>query len=243
MAYGTLAELVRKAYVDEGFDHIARSGKRPSISGVSALTGLTRKEASRLRSQDDFNDDDSPARYNRAIRVVSGWVADPRFHDARGKPATLPIDEGEASFAALVKEYSGDIPPTAMFKVLEASDTVVAVEGGIALRRRAYLPSAMPVEKLHILGSDVAELIEVIEHNLESPADQLYFQRKVSNVSVDPRAVATFKDLSSRKSQELLEEYHNWLSTHQVDKDAGDEIEPTYIAVGIYYMEHPAREE
>ena len=44
MAYGTFAELARKAFVEEGFEHIQRSGKRPSVSSVSALTGLTRKE-------------------------------------------------------------------------------------------------------------------------------------------------------------------------------------------------------
>jgi len=240
MAYGTLAELARKAFVEEGFDYVERSGKRPTVSSVSALTGLTRKETKRLREIDLLSDEESSARYNRAIRVISAWIADPRFHDSNGKPAILAVDQGESSFAALVKEYSGDIPPTAMFKVLEATKIVAAVDGGIELKQRAYLPSATPVEKLHILGTDVGELLETIGHNLEAEPTGRFFQRKVSNVSVDPRAVATFRDLSNRKSQELLEEYHHWLSHHQVDD--GEDMESAYVAIGIYYIERSKQE-
>lgn len=49
VAYGTFAELARKAFVEEGFDHLQRAGKRPTVSSVSALTGLTRKETKLLR--------------------------------------------------------------------------------------------------------------------------------------------------------------------------------------------------
>ena len=84
MAYGTFAELARKAYVDEGFEQVAASGKRPTISSVSALTGLTRKETKRLREQEVVGDEDSAQRYSRAIRVVSGWLSDSRFQKCPG---------------------------------------------------------------------------------------------------------------------------------------------------------------
>ncbi|MFA9420497.1 MAG: DUF6502 family protein [Gammaproteobacteria bacterium] len=43
--YGTFAEVIRKVYVDSAFDQIKESGKRPTISSISAITGLTRKVA------------------------------------------------------------------------------------------------------------------------------------------------------------------------------------------------------
>jgi hypothetical protein len=239
MAYGSFAELARKAYVEEGFAYIKGSGKRPTVSSVSALTGLTRKETKRLRELDVVDDASSSQRYNRAIRVVSGWINDPRFLTGAGAPSVLPMEGEEASFSALVKEYSGDIPPAAMLSVLQDSGTVAVDEHGVTLHARAYVPSATPVEKLEILGTDVAELIDTIGHNLDADPSERYFQRKVSNVLVHPDAVPAFREFSNRKSQMLLEEYHAWLSDNEVDPEADEGTEPRYVAVGIYYSAYP----
>ncbi len=62
MSYGSFAELARKAFAEEGFEHIARSGKRPTISSTAALTGLTRKETKRLREAVEDGDVNSTQR-------------------------------------------------------------------------------------------------------------------------------------------------------------------------------------
>lgn len=236
MAYGSFAELARKAYVDEAFRQLEASGQRPTVSGASALSGLTRKETKRLREQELVGDEESARRYSRAIRVISGWISDPRFQTGAGAPAVLPMDGEERSFSALVRKYSGDIPPAAMLSVLESSGTVEVEEHGVTLHARAYLPSATPSEKLEILGVDVAELIATIDHNLAVPRGQRYFQRKVSNVRVHPDALQEFRALSDRKSQELLEEYHRWLVNHEIQPEQ-EGVAPHYVAVGIYYTQ------
>ena len=239
MAYGTFAELARKAYVEEGFALSGASGKRATVSSVSALTGLTRKETKRLRELKLVDDEASSQRYSRAIRVISGWTSDSRYQTAAGEPAVLPMDGAKASFSALVKEFSGDIPPAAMLSVLEISGTVASVEQGIALQEKAYIPSATPLDKINILGTDVAELIDTIGHNLGAAPSQRRFQRKVSNVLLHPDAVPAFRELSTRKSQQLLEEYHSWLSNHEVGHEDETSVEPCYVAVGIYYSDYP----
>jgi hypothetical protein len=237
MAYGAFAELARKAYVDEAFAQ-RNTPKRPTVSSVSALTGLTRKETRRLRELDIVNDESSSKRYSRAIRVVSAWVSDPRFQTPTGEPAKLPMEGEGASFAQLVKEFSGDIPTAAMLSVLEASGTVAVSHSGVTLLQRAYLPASTPLEKIDILGTDTAELIATIGHNLEAePGDRL-FQRKVSNVRIHPEAVPAFRALSNQKSQQLLEEYHRWLVRHEVDEEEAAKTGSSYVAVGIYYTDN-----
>lgn len=236
MPYGSFAELARKAYVEEGFALVEESGKRPTVSSVSGLTGLTRKETKRLREMEFLDDEASTQRYSRAIRVISGWISDTRFHTGAGAPAVLPREGEGASFASLVREFSGDIPPAAMLSVLESSGTVSVDQHGVTLQARAYLPEAAPKEKIDILGADVAELIASIGHNLTAEPDERHFQRKVSNVLVHPDAVPLFRKLSNRKSQQLLEEYHGWLSQHEISR-ADTEAAAAYVAVGIYYNE------
>jgi len=141
-----------------------------------------------------------------------------------------------------VKEYSGDIPPAAMLSVLEFSKTLKSGERGVELLARAYIPSTTSVDKINILGVDVAELASTIGHNIDSAVDQRWFQRKVSNIAVHKDDLPAFRELSNRKSQELLEEYHAWLSANEIDSDQQGQDAPWYVAVGIYYYEHQVSE-
>lgn len=242
IAYGVFAELTKKAFVEEGFDYLQKSGQRPTTSGISALTGLTRKETKRLRESDDNAELDPGHRYSRAIRIISGWVNDPRFHDEHGNPATLPLEGDEGSFSLLVKEYSGDIPVVAMLSLLEKSQNIRQQDSGVELIERAYIPMNTPVDKIQILGTDVAELIGTINHNLEAAPEHRLFQRKVSNTLIRSDAIPEFRQFSNQKSQQLLEEYHQWLSAHEVETGEVPRSAKGYVAVGIYYVEHSTGE-
>ncbi len=241
IAYGSFAELAKKTYVDVAFEDFAPDGKKQTISRVSALTGLTRKETRRLHELDNTNADSNEQRYNRAVRVISGWVNDPRFLDADGEPALLPIEGGDNTFAGLVKEYSGDMTTQSMLTVLTTAGSVEKQDDRVQLVRKAYLPGNDPTEKLTILGNDSAELIATIDHNLTAPENQLHFQRKVSTHRVHPDAVDSFRSMAADKSQLLLEEFDTWLAEHEVSDDESDS--GRYVSVGIYYFEpNPEKE-
>ena len=69
----TLVETVKQIYVDIAAKEFPAGERKPTVSRVSLLTGLTRKEVSRLWDSDESADADS-ARYSRAARVITGWV-------------------------------------------------------------------------------------------------------------------------------------------------------------------------
>lgn len=243
IAYGSLAELAKKTYVDVAFEDFAPEAKKQTLSRVSALTGLTRKETKRLHEMEHGDPDASQQRYNRAIRVISGWLNDAEFHDARGQPIPLPVDGERGSFAALVKKYSGDMTTQSMLTVLTTAASVARDDDQVRLVQHAYVPGKDPADKLHILGTDSAELIGTIDHNLVSGAGELRFQRKVSNHRVRAEAVAEFQALSSQKSQALLEELDAWLAKHQVAAGEQDHDQGRYVSLGIYYYESSNHEE
>ncbi|HHJ13794.1 MAG TPA: hypothetical protein ENJ79_05360 [Gammaproteobacteria bacterium] len=238
IAYGSFAEMARKVYVDVAWKEFAPEGKKQTITRVSALTGLTRKEAKRLHELGDTNTSQNEQRYNRAVRVISGWVNDARFQDGRGEPATLPLEGDEASFARLVHDYSGDMTPRAMLSVLENAGTVKVQDKQVHLLRRAYLPGQDPEEKITILGTDSAELIATIDHNLTAPAEDLRFQRKVSNLRLRADAVPVFRAMATEQSQQLLERFDAWLAAHEADQEDG-----RYVSVGIYYFQQDSDED
>jgi hypothetical protein len=220
MAYGTLAELVRKVYVDVAYREFAPEGKKQTVSRVSALTGLTRKEVRRLL--DDGMSAAAPGqeRYNRAIRVISGWVNDRRFLDSNGKPADLSV-EGV---------------------MLEEAGSIRLVKGKVRLVRHAYVPSGDAAEKIEILGSDVFELVSTIDHNLSTETDDLRFQRKVAYDNIDPEALDKLKKMSFRSAQALLEKLDKHYSASELEEGSGKK-RGKYISLGIYYHEQDPSEE
>ena len=170
--------------------------------------------------------------YNRVVRVIGGWLNDPRFLRKDGNPSDLDY-EGERSFSELVKQYSGDMPVAAMQKVLTSSGNIKFTDDNkVRLLSHAYLPSDDPVEKLTILGSDTSQLIETIDFNLTASEEDLRFQRKASNPQVDPESIPEIKQFLQRKGQAFLEEVDLYLTQHESTDDSGVEL-----SVSVFYHE------
>ena len=241
MAHGQFAELVKRAYVETAREDFTVPGRKLTISRVAVLTGLTRKEASRLMQQEVTPPArSSRRRVNRAARVVSAWVEDDRYHDGRGAPASLPFesDEGE-SFASLVAEHGADVTPRAVLDELIRVGAVERLKNErLRLVERAYIPRADESAKLEILGADVADLVASIEHNLDSETGPPFFQRKVAYDNLPARYLPKLRKLLARKGQRLLEELNRDMSEHDRDVQGDDESPDRRRAmIGIYYFE------
>ena len=236
---GSFEELVRKAYVDEAFAIGKKSQLKTTISSISAQTGLSRKEVKRLNELESSQDTNIEQKYNRAVRVISGWINDKNFTDTDGNAKNLPVDGSDASFAALVKQYSGDIPTKAMLNLLLAADCVKVENNTVQLIKHAYVPGKDSTEIIRILGTDTNELINTIDHNLTAQETDKRYQRKVSTAMLDKNAIEEFKNISKKQSQALLEKLDAWISQHEVNPDDDN---ARYVSLGIYYYEQEDRE-
>jgi len=231
---GSFEELVRKAYVDEAFTLGKSLNVKTTISSVSAQTGLSRKEVKRLTELDANHNADIEQKYNRAIRVISGWLNEKKFIDSNGGAKTLPLNGSENSFSALVKQFSGDIPTKAMLDLLIAAECVSVDDNEVQLIKHAYVPGKDSAEVINILGNDTNELINTIDHNLTAQENNKRYQRKVSTAVLNKDAVEEFKKLSNNQAQVLLENLDAWVSQNEVDPE--DE-NARYVSLGIYYYE------
>ena len=244
IAYGTLAGWMRQAYVEAATDELKIQGQKATITNISSLTGLTRKEVKRLCELDTTNTNAANLRFNRAARVISGWTSDKTFHTPDGLPAALLLDApDEPSFASLVKKYSGDMTTVSMLEMLRKAGCVGCYGERVVLLRHAYIPEVALAssDKLTILGNDVAELITTICHNLYASPDQLRFQRKVFHTALDSEQLSAFKKLAAEQSQLLLENLYEWLESHQLPADS--EGSSHTVALGIYCHEQQNQEE
>lgn len=237
IACGILEDLVRKTYVDEAFALGKQTGSKVTVSSVSAQTGLSRKEVKRLNELEEDTVKTGNQKYNRAIRVISGWLNDKKYSTLEGQALPLPLQsENEPSFTDLVKDYSGDITTKAMLDLLSNSECVHISDNKVHLIKHAYVPGNDSEEVIKILGNDTSELISTIDHNLTCDDSEKYFQRKVSTVVLKKSDTGKFRDYSRRRSQALLEELDNWLNEHAAsDTDSADSKQ--YVSLGIYYYQ------
>jgi len=237
--FGSFSEIARWIYVDLAIREFAIDGRKPSDSRASVITGLSRKEIHRLRNLNVLQEDDSASRYNRAARVISAWSRQSRFHDQTGQPMDLPIESGENSFQALVKQFSGDVPARAILdELLRVGAVELTARKKVKLLAKAYIPQADIHEKLNILGTDVADLIRTIERNLGEDSHGPLFQRKVAYDNLPNSAVEEFRALAAARNQELLEEFDRFLSRHDRDLNADTPGDGRWRAgVGIYYFD------
>lgn len=243
--FGTFIELAKWVYVDVAAKEFKLANKKQTDSRISILTGLSRKEVKNVKQIKSPTEDTAIERYNRAARVISGWVRDPSFQDGWGEPALLPAEGEGATFSQLVKKYSGDIPSRAILDELCSVKAVERLEDGrLRLLQRAYVPSdSQELDKLHILGTDVALLISTIDHNLNCDSIDSFFQRKVAYDNLPAEAIPELRKLTEEQAQAVLEYLDHWLA--QQDRDFNSNISGTgrkYAGVGIYFFEQDVTE-
>jgi len=141
-------------------------------------------------------------------------------------------------YSALVKFASGDITPRAILDELERLNVVTyQSDKRIRLLSRAYVPQTDSLEKIAILGTDVADLIKTIDHNITCTPGHSYLQRKVCYDNVPDELIASLHDEIVNKAQAALEDMDRVMA--RCDRDANTEVEGTgrrRVGIGIYYF-------
>jgi len=239
MAAKSFYELVKHAYVLVARDEFGISGKAATTSRIAILTGLTRKEVQALLDMPLHREDRYGDEYNRAARVITGWLRDPDFGDGNGHPLPLHMVGKRCSFSTLVKRYSGDIPVRAMLDELVRVGTVKRLrDGRIGLVVRGYIPQKGMDQQLTILGQDAADLITTIDHNLYRDPSRPRIHRKVMYDNVPLESAEAFQAIAQARAQEMLEGLDRWLS-HR-DRDVNPTVKGkgrVRVGLGLYHFE------
>jgi len=235
-----LTELVRKTYVDVANEEFRIDGRTQTLSRVSVITGLNRKEVSRLLKLPPVDRSDE-VWWNRAAHVLACWLRDDTFLDRKGDPLDLPFAGEGASFSELVRRHSGDMRPRSIADELLRLGAIEKVDGKLRMTSRGYVPGADPERIIEILGMDTAEFMEVIDHNLLADPDERLVQLKVLSDNVPVVYREEFNAYSGRLTRNLLEELARWLSERDMGSDRSGDDERVVLGLGVYQINRIAR--
>jgi len=245
MPYEGFADLAKRVYIEVAQKDFAIPGRKQSVSRISTLTGIYRREVSRIIDLPEIDDSELTARQNRAARVIGGWLQDPDYTDADGQALDLDPAGDKPSFRHLVRKYSGDIPDRAILdELIRVGAVEQEADGKIHLLSRAYVPRHGEADMLALLGADVTDFIRTIDHNLQHPDSDSRLQLKVSYDNLPEEAIVEFQSLAGKRGRDLLEEFNTWLAAR--DRDANPNSEGTgrvRAGFGVYYFEERPNEE
>ena len=138
IGYSEFVSVAKSVFVQVATDEYKRRGRPANFSQVSAMTGISRKEVSRIRKPKS-DDRWTPSMESSPVNtVLHEWHFDPDFSDGGGTAKTLPF-EGPLSFSTLVSRYVGDIPPGAMRSTLQKAGVLTQnADGSVSVSQQFF---------------------------------------------------------------------------------------------------------
>lgn len=234
------AELAKSTYVEVASRQFGNRGRPPNVSRTAVLTGLAQREVSKQREQIDIGAAPLSGYVTKASLVLSAWHLDPVFLDGAGKPAPLPLDGDDVSFASLVRRCGvGDVPASTLLKELRSAGAVrKTAQGRVEALRRVYIPHTIDGELIRLWGTVLADLATTYLNNLtRSEKTPARFERAAVNARVRADSLPEFRRFLDEEGQAFLERLDAWLTAHEVQE--GEEIAggTVRLGAGVYHIQ------
>lgn len=236
VTYPILANLLKTAYVDEATRHLSIPEKPQTISRLSLLTGIHRKDVKRL--QVEASEPTAPdAQISLGAQLVLRWTAEALYRGADGKPMALPRLASEnrgASFESLVRSVSKDIRPRAILdEWLRLGVVTLDAEDRVELVHDAFVPTKGFDEKAYFLGRNLRDHIASAGHNI-SGRERPMLERNVYYAGLRPESIEELETLAETEGMKSLQQVNRRARELQL-ADAGRPAARQRMSFGIYF--------
>ena len=192
---------------------------RLNISGVAAITGISRAEISRiLKMTDTDTTQGADRRESPTDRVLRAWRQDPKFITANGVPKALKVYGRGPTFESLVKAYGRGIPIRAFFDELTRVGAIeMRASKEIILRKTLEINRRHAVRNISAIGDGLNNLISPTLKGVRHPDGSGIGE---GNERVWSVAVPLITEKSLGQTKEIFIELHNLLMRYQATPNA-----------------------
>jgi hypothetical protein len=216
----TITEELKALLIEEANHELTRGSEDITVSKLSVMTGLQRRDVQRLVSP---LGESSPQHLDLLTRIIGAWCIDDRF--SRGtKPLELSYEGSESDFANLVRSISSDLNPATILFELERLRLVEKDGAILRLLWNAYQISGDVDDAYTLLERDLATLVEGVDRNISKHTSipNLHISTRFDNVSTE--AVSKIREWILQKGAAFHAEIREFVGSF--DKD----INPTRYA-------------
>jgi hypothetical protein len=233
LGFGDLMIAAKDSYVRAALRNVSLSEPKVSISHLAVVTGLSRKEiAGILKQQQAGIENKKRKNEQRVLRVVRGWMMDPRFTDKRGRPSGLRLRGERNSFSQLVKSYGGDVTPNSVLRELKGQEMIHFSRAGlIRLRTVGHVRKV----DLPAIAQLLEDFIETVTPNGRRWTEQPYFGFREAWV---PSSLQThqFHRKFSKRASALLQSVDQWSKTNVRRNRETPTSNERRVGIGVYLV-------
>lgn len=202
-------------------------------SRLSVLTGLQRRDITRLRGIDQ-----KVRRPNHLARLVALWLTQPEYQ-AAGRAMELPKNGAEPSFEALARMVRKDVHPRTMLDTLLATQTIAFdIETQmVKLLKTSYQPLSGSEDQLAYLAQNLGDHMSAATLNVTSD-DPPFFERAVHYSNLTASQVSLLENDYRAGQMALFEEISQKAARMQKSSEEPDRFR--FRAGGYFYHEKDA---
>jgi len=240
ITYPALTGLLKSVYVEEAARAFAIPGRPQTISRISLLTGIHRKDVKRLQAEAPA-ETEAPSNVSLGTQLVLRWTAEPGYQDREGRPRALPrraSDADPASFEGLVESVTQDIRPRAVLdEWLRLGVATLDDDDRVHLATDAFVPVHGFDEKAYFLGRNLHDHLAAARHNLAGEAPPL-LERAVYYARLRPESIEALEALANEAGREALGRVNR--RARALQREDAAQPEATHrMAFGAYFFREP----
>ena len=216
-------EVLKVTMVRVASEELNKEKDTSSLSRVSVMTGVHRKDVTRIARSDT----PIQPKANLVAKLIVQWQHDAQFRNSAGKARVLSIQGKDSEFAKLVQSVNGNnLNAYTVLNEMLRSGLIEKTPKGVRLASRLYLVSTGKEEGLDLLAGDTEDLISAVEQNLflNESIKNLHLKTEFDNVVED--ALPTIKQWLLDRGSEFHREVRNFIA--KFDRD----LNPTCSKAG-----------
>jgi Family of unknown function (DUF6502) len=159
-----IVEMIKNTLVEIAKEELKKTNQDISLSRLSIITGVHRKDATRIERNQPIKGQHS---VNVIARIMARWQTDNKFKTKAGKPKTLDAEGKNSEFSQLVNSVTGgDLGSYPILFEMERLGIVKKNRGKISLIWRDFVERQDDVNGLNMLAEDINDLSSAVEENL-----------------------------------------------------------------------------
>lgn len=188
LRFAVVEEILKRSFVQSARDQNASSTGQRDVSRISAATGLTRREVTRITLDETTH---AAIRPSPATQIFTRWMGSRRLHDAKGNPRPLKRQGRSPSFEALAQSVTRDVHPRTLLEELcrLGLARVDSETDHVILIRDAFVPRKDKARLFAFLGNNVGDHMAAAVENVigSNPAhvEQAIFADELSVESLE----------------------------------------------------------
>jgi Family of unknown function (DUF6502) len=184
--FATVEEMMKTAFVAAARQAHSLSASDRVVSRISTVTGLNRREVTRLTQIDTTT---IQPKASPATRVFTRWLSDPALKGPTGEPRALPRQGGAPSFESLANSVTRDVHPRSLLDELCRLGLARLDGETVHVASSTFVPKGDSARLLGFMGSNVGDHLRAAIANVtaEKPRhfEQAIFADELSQDSLD----------------------------------------------------------